>query len=284
MHQLLKQVPPDVILLERFDTEQIPKDYLDRYFTHILCSGGSGHFQMGKKSFQISENDVVIWLPSAKITDILLSPDFKALYLFVSFDLMSKNNPDIGWGIKGYLFSQENPVVTLSEDDVSVCINNFQLLKKKYDDNEHRFQQEILNCQLQMFVMDMWNIFIHEFERQRLKNERAPLFERYLQLVQEHCMEHREVEFYADKLFITPKYLTEICKKNSSKSAMEWIQNFTTQRIIILLKNENLTLAEIADTLHFSSASFFSRYVKKMLGVSPSEYRNMNQNKSSRLI
>ncbi|MBS4040911.1 MAG: helix-turn-helix domain-containing protein [Flavobacteriales bacterium] len=45
------------------------------------------------------------------------------------------------------------------------------------------------------------------------------------------------------------------------------------QRLIILLKNPNLTFTEIADTLHFSSQSFFSRYVKKTLGVSPSEYR-----------
>jgi len=273
MDQYSEPLAPDVILLNSFDTDQIPENYTDLYFSHILCQGGSGQFQMGNKTFQISKDDIVIWLPSMKITDILLSPDFKALYLFVSYDLMSKNNPDIGWGIKGYLFSQENPVVALSEKDKAICDRNFHLIKEKYDDMSHRFRQEILNYQLQMFVMDMWNIFIHEFERRRLENERAPLFERFLQLVQVHCMEHREVEFYSEKLFITPKYLTEICKKNSGKTAMEWIHNFTTQRIIILLRNKNLSLTEIADTLHFSSASFFSRYVKKMLGVSPREYR-----------
>lgn len=273
MNQNFNQLPPDIILLERFDTGQIPEDYLDRYFTHILCIRGSGRFQTGKGTFRIAENDIVVWLPSAKITDMLFSPDFTALYLLVSYDLMSKNNPDIGWGIKGYLFSQENPVVSLSENDKETCIRNFHLLKRKHDDTSHRFCREVLNCQLQIFVMDMWNIFIHEFEKQRLGNERAPLFERFLLLVQEHCMEHREVTFYSEKLFITPKYLTEICKKNSGKPAMEWIQNFTTQRIIILLRNENLTLTEIAGTLHFSSVSFFSRYVKKVLGASPSEYR-----------
>jgi AraC-like DNA-binding protein len=121
--------------------------------------------------------------------------------------------------------------------------------------------------------MDMWNIFAQEIEKRYKKNIRGPLFERFLQLVQEHCMEHRTVEFYSEKLFITPKYLTEICKKNSGKTAMEWIQNYTTLRIILLLKDKTLTLTEIADTLHFSSISFFSRYVKKVLGVSPTEYR-----------
>lgn len=86
-------------------------------------------------------------------------------------------------------------------------------------------------------------------------------------------MEEREVDFYAGKLFITSKYLTEVCKKNSGKTASEWIQNYTTQRLIILLENKSLSFTEIADILNFSSQSFFSRYVRKVLGVSPSDYR-----------
>ena len=127
--------------------------------------------------------------------------------------------------------------------------------------------------QLQLFVMEMWNIFADRMELRINSNEKVSLFERFLQLVQVHCMENREVEFYSDKLFITPKYLSEICKKNSGKTASEWIQNYTTQRLIILLRSPNLNFTEIADTLNFSSQSFFSRYVRKVLGVSPSEYR-----------
>ena len=91
-------------------------------------------------------------------------------------------------------------------------------------------------------------------------------------------MEQREVDFYADKLNITPKYLTEVCKKSSAKTASEWIHNYTTQRLIILLGNKQLSFTAIADTLHFSSQSFFSRYVRKVLGVTPSEYRQRMAN------
>ena len=273
MKEYSEQPMAEVILLDHFDTKKIPDDYLDRYFTHILCQGGSGQFQMNNQTYRITAHDMVIWLPAANITQMLFSPDFRALFLLLSFDLLSKNNPDIGWGIRGYLFSQEHPVVALSEQDQTVCQTNFQLLQEKYRDTKHRFRQEVLNCQVQLFVMDMWNIFAHRMEQQLHTNERGSLFERFLQLVQEHCMQHREVEFYGEKLFVTPKYLTEVCKKNSGKTAMEWIQNYTTQRIIMLLRNKNLSLTEIADTLHFSSASFFSRYVRKMLGVSPTEYR-----------
>ncbi len=273
MKEYAEQPTAEVILLDRFDSDRIPDDYLVRYFTHILCHRGSGQFQMADQTYYISAHDMVIWLPSADINQVLFSPDFRASFLLLSFDLLSKNNPDTGWGIRGYLFSQEHPVVPLSEADISICQTNFRLLQEKYHDTGHRFWQEALNCQVQLFVMDMWNIFAHQMEQHHRTNERGSLFERFLQLVQEHCMEHREVEFYGEKLFVTPKYLTEICKKNSGKTAMEWIQNYTTQRIIMLLRNKNLTLTEIADTLHFSSISFFSRYVRKMLGMSPTEYR-----------
>ncbi|WP_190300427.1 helix-turn-helix domain-containing protein [Rufibacter hautae] len=186
---------------------------------------------------------------------------------------MSRNNPDIGWGIKGFLFSQENPVVHLSERDSGRCLDSFRLLEGRHSDGRHRFRNETVNLQLQMFVMDMWDIFSKEMEKRSINNQKGSLFERFLQLVQEHCMEEREVDYYASQLCITPKYLTEVCKKNSGKTALEWIQNYTTQRLIILLDNNKLSFTEIADTLNFSSQSFFSRYVRKVLGVSPSEYR-----------
>ncbi len=263
----------EIIVLQMTGKRDVPADYIQHYFTHILCHKGKARFRMENKKYQIEKNDIVIGRPSIGIKDLKYSWDFSASYLFVSFDLMSKNNPDIGWGIKGFLFSKENPVVHLSETDAEKCLYNFKLLRNKYEDAEHRFRKEIVNLQLQIFVMEMWNIFSKEIEKRSVSNHKGSLFERFLQLVQEHCMEEREVDFYAGKIFVTSKYLTEVCKKNSGKTASEWIQNYTTHRLIILLENKKLSFTEIADTLNFSSHSFFSRYVRKVLGVSPSEYR-----------
>lgn len=263
----------DIIVVKNLSDEQVPQGFEKDYFTHILCHKGKGQFLLDNKKYTIEKNNIVIFLPSQEVQDLLFSSDFTATFLLVSFDLMSKNNPDIAWGIKGYLFSKENPVVGLENEIAEKCKRNFYLIKEKYDDKTHRFRNEIVNHQLQIFVMEMWNVFADKME-QLTKSENGSLFQRFLNLVEVHCMEEREVEFYAGQLFITPKYLSEVCKKNSSKSASEWIQNFTTSRLILLLRNENLTFSQIADSMNFSSMSFFSRYVKKMLGVSPSEYRN----------
>jgi AraC family transcriptional regulator, transcriptional activator of pobA len=263
----------DIVVQELTVSKPMPGDSRQNFFTHVLCQRGTGKFQIENKRYEIEENDIAISLPSHPIKDLQCSDDFNASCLLVSLELMSKNNPDIGWGIKAFLFSKENPVVHLSESDAEKCLDNFNMLQQKFQNTEHRFREEIVNLQLQMFIMDMWNIFSKEIEKRRISDQKGSLFERFLRLVEEHCMEEREIEFYAGKLFITPKYLTEVSKKNSGKTASYWIQNYTTQRLIILLQNKNLTFTEIADTLNFSSQSFFSRYVRKVLGVSPSEYR-----------
>ena len=271
-HSMKKQ-ENEIIVVKSLDNENIPTDFQKNYFTHIICHHGTGQFRLNNTVYKFSPNDIVILIPSLQIDDILFSPDFEATYLLISFGLMSNNNPDIGWGIKGFMFSKDNPVVSLSETDKERCLRNFFLLKEKYEDTYHRFRKEIVNLQVQIFVMEMWHIFNEKMEKRILSNEKGSIFEKFLQLVQMHCMQQREVEFYSNKLCITPKYLSEVCKKTSGKTSSEWIQNYTTQNLIMLLRNRDLSFTEIADTMNFSSQSFFSRYVSKTLGVTPSQYR-----------
>ncbi|HAO08286.1 MAG TPA: hypothetical protein DCQ50_15185 [Chryseobacterium sp.] len=248
--------------------------HFQNYFVHILCHKGKATIKINGNSFELDKNSLVILLPEVEFVFVQCDEKFEATCFSVSFELMSKNNPDIGWGIKGYLFSKETPVVRLSKSDADVCLLNFKTLMTKYQNLRHRFRMEIVNHPLQILVMDMWNIFSSEIEKRNVSVQKGNLFERFLQLVQQHCMENRAVEFYAEKLIITPKYLTEISKKASGKTPSEWIENYTTQHLIMLLQNNQLNFSEIADTLHFSSLSFFSRYVRKVLGCSPSQYRN----------
>lgn len=263
----------DVIYLTHFEFSQIQQKYLERYFVHILCRTGKGQFDIDNKFYSITEGDISIWMPSSSIKNIMFSPDFDADLLLVSADLLNKNNPDISWGIKGFFFSQSNPVIQLTERDRLSIIENFNALNARFTDKDNRFYLQILNRQTEIFLMSMWNIFVEEFERRKQSNSIASHFERFLILVEEHCVINREVKFYSEMMCISPKYLGELCKKNSDKTALEWINNFTSRKITLLLKNKNLSITEISDSMNFSSTSFFSRYVKRTLGLSPSEFR-----------
>jgi len=86
-------------------------------------------------------------------------------------------------------------------------------------------------------------------------------------------MGHRSVEFYADKLSLTPKYLTTVVRETSGKTAHDWIIEYVILSAKALLKSTNITIQEISDRLNFPSQSFFGKYFKQQTGMSPVEYR-----------
>ena len=102
----------------------------------------------------------------------------------------------------------------------------------------------------------------------------ARIFLRFLSLVQNDCRQQRDVAYYADKLCITSKYLSQVSRSVSGLPASEWITYYATFELVSLLNDQSKTLTEVADLMNFETASHFSRYVKKLLGKSPSEYRN----------
>lgn len=266
----------DVIYLKSFEFSQMPQNYLEEYFTHFICRTGFGKFELENKNYSINKGDMVIWMPPSSVKNIMFSPDFDADIFLISHELLNQYNPNIGWGIQGFFFSKSNPVISLSEKDKSSILNNFKNLYDIFSDFHNRFYEEILSRQTEIFLMNMWNIFTEEFEKRTESLSRMSHFERFLTLIEEHCISNREVNFYSDLMCISPKYLGELCKMNSGKTAMEWINNFTSRRISLLLKNKNLSIAEISEAMNFSSTSFFSRYVKKNLGCSPSEFRKIS--------
>ena len=85
--------------------------------------------------------------------------------------------------------------------------------------------------------------------------------------------EHRDVAWYANELCVTPKYLSEICKRVSGQSANYWINRYAAMELSHLLKDRSFTLTDIADHFNFASLSHFSRYVQNNLGASPSSFR-----------
>ena len=264
-----------IILLKSTGNVRFPDNYLQQFHTHILCDRGSMNFLFSNKRYSAKAGEFVFWFANSQLADVTFSKNFKAHVLFVERDFLDSNIPDQSWSIDVILHSRANPVLHLHDkSDTIKIVSNFSLLHKRYLEKEHLFYNEILHLQMQLFLFDMWHIFAAEYERRKRTIESGSLYEKFMQLVQEHCMEQREVQFYADHLHITSKYLNYVCKQNTDVTASEWIQRYAKERIILLLKDKNLSIAEIADKMEFSSRSFFTRYVKKLLGVTPSEFRN----------
>ncbi|MBO7306513.1 MAG: helix-turn-helix transcriptional regulator [Alistipes sp.] len=109
-----------------------------------------------------------------------------------------------------------------------------------------------------------------------VSNRTDELFNLFLDLLREHCSTERSVEFYASKMGITPKYLSLILKKKSGRNASKLIDEAVVYEAKRLLKYSGLSIQEISSKLNFASQSFFGKYFKQRVGVSPSRYKVWN--------
>lgn len=96
----------------------------------------------------------------------------------------------------------------------------------------------------------------------------------FIRLVEKHFIKNRSTRFYADRLCITSNYLNKIVKQELGTTAKGYLNNKTVQEIKNLLDYTSLSVAEIADSLHFLSASYLVRYFKAQTGSTPAQYRN----------
>lgn len=262
------------VILYKMDSKvEFPEDFQTRFHTHIYCQSGTVKFVFNGQQHQSKKGEFIFWLAGLDVSDLSFSANFKATLLFVDSNLLTANLPSANASIDSVIHSKEHPILHPEKEDKEKILKNFQLLYDISQEKKHRFYEEMLKLQMQLFLLEMWHIFEAELDRKKRSLQSGTLYERFLQLVQEHCMKEREVQFYSDKLNITPKYLNYICKVNTRITASEWIQRYAKERILILLQNKSLNISEIADEMNFSSRSFFTRYVKKLLGVTPKEYR-----------
>jgi len=266
---------PRIILIEMSKEKGFPIDFNTYYHTHLFCHQGSISFLFNNKKMKCKGGEFLFWFAESQLKDFVFSKAFKATVLLVEKDFLYDNIPDQSWSIDAILHSRQYPIKQLNEkNDRQRVLSNFRMLHNKFQDWEHRFYEEVLKLQMRLFILEMWHTFANEYERRKRTMQSGSLYERFVHLVQEHCMAEREVRYYANTLSLTPKYLNFVCKQNSGVTASEWIQRYSKERIILFLQNKNLNIAEIADKMMFSSRSFFTRYVKKVLGTTPTEYRN----------
>ncbi len=99
------------------------------------------------------------------------------------------------------------------------------------------------------------------------------VFNRFLGLVAEHCDRQRTLDFYADRLCLSKQYLGSIIAEVSHRTAREWIDEAALQRIKVMLRHSTSPLSEISERMSFAEPSHFSRYFKRLSGITPNEYR-----------
>ena len=262
------------MLLNTARDRRMPSEFMSDYHVHIIVRRGEMRFSDGKQSFLSRKDDLVIWQMSNTIQRVEYSEDFEADFLIASGEFLSRFNPEMVWASKGFIFIRINPSFHLHEESLRLMNGDFTLFRQRMDMPENPFSEEVIGRVMQIFLYDLWTVYSTEMSQMETNDNAARIFLRFLSLVQKDCRQQRDVAYYADLLCITPKYLSQVSRSVSGLPASEWITYYATFELVSLLNDQSKTLAEVADLMHFETASYFSRYVKKLLGKSPSEFRN----------
>ena len=109
--------------------------------------------------------------------------------------------------------------------------------------------------------------------QQSLMSREQTIFDRFIYLVNRHCQHEHQLSFYAQKMCLTERYLGTVIRQASGRTAKAWIDDAIMMRAKVELRHTEKSAAQIADEMHFPTPSFFSKYFKRMTGLTPMEYK-----------
>ena len=241
-----------------------------------LCTEGRMKIKINLKEYEISESMLAVYTPS-NIIQIDYTNNFKAKVVAVSSSFVKNIHIDIKNIIPFYMQIQNQSCQKIEKEDTFIFNKFFNLIKYVIQSPNTIHKTEVIQGIISatcFAIMDSLGgnalqntITISQNNRQKI------IFEQFMTLLNDHHQTERSVGFYADKLCVTPKYLSKLIKESSGKTAAEWIDEYVILEAKTLLKYSDMTIQEIAYNLNFSTQSFFCKYFKHQTGITPGEYK-----------
>ena len=251
--------------------------------TALLCTAGHIDVFYQGKMLRIGKNDLFIRVPRAtELGPYEISDDFEFMMLSIPISLFEglmfdQMRVEPRWWQK-LEYLKAHPLFNMNEVSIDFLNTYFHLLKLQLLDRPSAYRLQIMKLIARGATMELLNYLDKIVSFDDLTNARESVntsdytFHAFTHLLREHPHE-REVQWYAKELGITPKYLSEICKERSGKSASEWIADVTVSELKDYLRNTTLPIREIAKVMEFPNASFFCQYTKKHTGLTPNHFR-----------
>lgn len=270
----------DIVIVDNVKLLAAPDVVKVKMNLFAICSCGHLTARAGGKPFEVRAGQVFVSPPGLPVTDIMVSPDFDCQVLGITNRMLQQLlHPHINiWNQMAYV--NKVRVVDISKDEIGFYYKANELaqmcMKKSGDGEEDKYKMEVLRHILSGSLIGLCNVIRKTTDEKTIAHKQnVSYFNRFLEVLQTTEKKHQTVDYYSSVLCITSKYLTVICKKNSGKTANDWIREYTLADISMYLRNTELSVKEICDKLGFPNTSFFGKYVREHFGCTPMEYRRL---------
>ena len=275
-----ENLPNDFLCFENL-TEQL-KDFDDFCHTRYpmrfscvlvtLCINGYLKFKIGPDSIECAENHFAVIMPDKIFQLVEVSPDFKGVIVSLEkkfFDIQKHGKEALSLS---HYFTR-NTCFYLPEEFCKEFLTIYYLIKDKLKDKNNIYQKEIVQSYCYVLFCDVCNVLNYN-EKKDNNTRQSDIVLKFYNLVEQYYKKERSIIFYADKLCITPIYLSSVIHSASGKFAGEWIDDYVVMEAQMLLHTTNMTVTQISDYLNFTTSSHFGRFFKKHVGITPKKYRD----------
>ena len=249
----------------------IASPYRSDYYKISLCLRGSAELQVNLRPYAVGPGCLVLLTPHIIKQWTRMSDDYETLSVFFTSDFLTAHNAQAGR--LGFLLSLTAYVLPLAAPEAASIAASFRFLEQKYR-TPHAHRKDIVKNIITGLLYELGALY----DQPPAPLPAAPtrgqaLAAAFRQLVRAHSAHAHGVAFYADKLCVTPKHLTEMVREATGKPASDLIAEAVVLEAKALLQTTALPMARIAEQLHFADQFAFSRFFKQRAGLSPTAYR-----------
>lgn len=239
----------------------------------VLCTRGTVRATINLSEFTITHNDFVTVLPGSFIQIHEVSSDTRVCFAGFSSEFISRVSY-----VETYLdflpMILNNPIMALQEEVAQLYRNAFSLLIRAYSLPNTLDNKEILKSIFTIFFQGVGELYkrCKPTTNEPIKREHE-LYRQFVQLLMTHYTQEHEVSFYAKKCGVTPAHFSGAIRKASGHSPLAIITGIIIMNAKVQLKSTRLPVKEIAFSLGFNNLSFFNKYFRKHVEMTPQEYR-----------
>ncbi len=272
----------DIMVLDQVGLHSLRNDIKIDMIILLFCTEGRLQFEMNDRTYIANKGNVVIGLPKMVFSNYMMSPDFKSNIIALSYSAAQRNMQINKDSLDLMQHVASNPVIEIDADRQELVSKYYSIIEHKVKNPHGYFHKEIMRSIFSCAVYELFAIIAphvsYSNDGGSMKQANL-LFKRFADLINANNGKVRSVKSYAEEMCITPKYLSFVSKTVTGRTALEWIHTSTVRAIERYLRHSNLSIKEIADQLDFPNLSFFGKFTKSHLGVSPTEYRRMQSMK-----
>ena len=242
--------------------------------TVLVCLKGVIDCSINLRNFRITENHMLVNF-AGDIIRINHAEDIAGYTIILSEEYLQQLQLDFRFRAQSYISLRDNGPISVPTGELLDLKPYYTLLKKNMEEGN----AEVINGLAIALSHTIITLMKRSQARpvpdsERNETRAQQIFDRFMKLLSAYHTKERSLQFYADKMFLSPKYVSGAIKSYSGKGALDWINEYVVLEAKMMLRYTEMSVQEVAYALNFPTQSAFGKYFRHLLGMSPKQYRS----------